>query len=298
MSELTLVDLGLTSEQNSTLPAEHAQMLAATLDIAFDPTLPLPLLWHWAYFNPVVGTAGLGPDGHPRRESPLLVDFPRRMWAGGEVRADGPLRTDTPSVRRTRLVSQARKEGSTGDLLVVTLEYTVEQDDRTVVTERQNVIYRQAGGVTPPPGPAVELPPTQGWRDTVQPTTALLFRFSAVTFNSHRIHYDHDYATSVEHYPDLVVHGPLTAMLLAQAASHHLGKPLHAFAYRASSPLFVDQPVSVDGLVAMSPDGDAATMTATRIDGVVGMTATATASTDAWPRRSGQEACAHRVASP
>jgi 3-methylfumaryl-CoA hydratase len=203
------------------------------------------------------------------------------MWVGGEVRAEGPLRTDTPSARRTRLVSHARKQGSTGDLLVVTLEHTVEQDDRTVIIERQDVIYRQAGGVTQPAGPAVELPPTEGWREAVQPTTALLFRFSAVTFNSHRIHYDHDYATQVEHYPDLVVHGPLTAMLLAEAALHHLGKPLDSFAYRASSPLFVDQPVSVDGVVATSPDGNAATMTATRIDGVVGMTATATASTDA-----------------
>jgi hydroxyacyl-ACP dehydratase HTD2-like protein with hotdog domain len=205
------------------------------------------------------------------------------MWVGGEVRAEGPLRIDTTSVRRTRLLSHARKQGSTGDLLIVTLEHTVEQDDRTVIVERQDVIYRQAGGVTPPAGPAVVLPPAPGWRKTVMPTTALLFRFSAVTFNSHRIHYDHDYATRVEHYPGLVVHGPLTAMLLAEAASHHLGKPLHSFAYRASSPLFVNQPVSVDGVVATSPDGDAATMTATRIDGVVGMTATATAtaSTDA-----------------
>jgi 3-methylfumaryl-CoA hydratase len=197
------------------------------------------------------------------------------MWVGGEVRAEGPLWTDTASVRRTRLVRHARKQGSTGDLLVVTLEHTVEQDDRTVIVERQDVIYRQAGGVTPPAGPAVELPPAPGWRETVVPTTALLFRFSAVTFNSHRIHYDHDYATRVEHYPNLVVHGPLTATLLAQSASRHLGQPLVSFDYRASSPLFVDQPVHVDGVVVAGPDGETATMTATRNDGVVGMTATA-----------------------
>jgi hydroxyacyl-ACP dehydratase HTD2-like protein with hotdog domain len=281
MSELTLDDLGLTFEQTSTLPAEQAQMLAATLDVAFDPTLPLPLLWHWAYFNPVVGTAGLGPDGHPRRDSPLLVDFPRRMWVGGEVRAEGPLRTDIASVRRTRLLSHARKQGSTGDLLIVTLEHTVGQDDRTVIVERQDVIYRQAGGITPPAGPAMELPPIQGWRETVLPTTTLLFRFSAVTFNGHRIHNDPDYATHSEHYPGLVVHGPLTAMLLAESASRHLGMPLRSFAYRASSPLFVDQPVHLDGVVAESPNGRAATMTAFRIDGVVGMTATATVGSDA-----------------
>jgi 3-methylfumaryl-CoA hydratase len=276
MSDLTLADLGLSSEQTSTLPAEHAQMLAATLDTSFDPARPLPLLWHWAYFNAVVGTAELGPDGHPRRESPLLVDFPRRMWVGGEIRAEGPLRTDTAAVRRTRLLTHARKQGRSGDLLVVTLEHTVEQGDRAVIIERQDVIYRQAGGVTPPAGPAVEPPPAQGWRETIVPTTTLLFRFSAVTFNGHRIHYDHDYATGSEHYPGLVVHGPLTAMVLAQSASRHLGRPLQSFAYRASSPLFVDQPVFVDGVVDDGADEETATMTATRVDGVVGMTATAT----------------------
>ena len=281
MNELTLADLGLTSLAASTLPAEHAQMVAATLDATFDPTEALPLLWHWAYFNPVVGTAGLGPDGHPRRGSPLLADFPRRMWVGGEVRAEGPLRADTASLRRTRLLNHARKQGSTGELLVVTFEHTVEQNDRILIVERQDVIYRQAGGVTPPAGPAVEPPLTPGWRETVVPTTTLLFRFSAVTFNGHRIHYDQDYATRAEHYPDLVVHGPLTAMLLAQSASHHLGKALQSFAYRASSPLFVDQPIRVDGVVAAGPAGETATMTATRVDGVVGMTATATAASDA-----------------
>jgi 3-methylfumaryl-CoA hydratase len=280
MSELALSDLGLTNEQTSTLPAEQAQMLAATLDVAFEPGSPLPLLWHWAYFNAATRTAELGPDGHPRRESPLLVDFPRRMWVGGEVRAEGPLRTETASVRRTRLLSHARKQGSTGDLLVVTLEHTVAQDGRTMIVERQDVIYRQAGGITPPAGLAVALPPTQGWSEIIQPTTTLLFRFSAVTFNGHRIHYDRDYATQVEHYPDLVVHGPLTAMLLAESASRHLGEPLMLFAYRASSPLFVDQLVYVDGVATASPGEETATMRAIRSDGVVSMIATATVGRD------------------
>jgi 3-methylfumaryl-CoA hydratase len=275
MSELTLADLGLTNEQHSTLPAEQAQMLAATLDVAFEPGWPLPLLWHWAYFNAATRTAELGPDGHPRRESPLLVDFPRRMWVGGEVRAERPLRTDTASVRRTRLLSHARKQGSTGDLLVVTLEHTVAQDGRTMIVERQDVIYRPAGGITPPAGLAVALPPTQGWSEIIQPTTTLLFRFSAVTFNGHRIHYDRDYATQVEHYPDLVVHGPLTAMLLAESASKHLGKPLKSLSFRASNPLFVDQLVYVEGTATASPSEETATMRAIRSDGVVSMIARA-----------------------
>jgi 3-methylfumaryl-CoA hydratase len=131
------------------------------------------------------------------------------------------------------------------------------------------------GATTAPADPVVSPPPTEGWRETVQPTSALLFRFSAVTFNSHRIHYDHEYATSVEGYPGLVVQGPLTAMLLARSASHHLGNPLRSFAYRASNPLFVDQPVRVDGVMVSNPEGETATITATRSDGVVGMTATA-----------------------
>jgi 3-methylfumaryl-CoA hydratase len=276
MSDLTLADLGLPDEQSSQLPGEHAQMLAATLDVPFAGERTLPLLWHWAFFNPFVGTGELGTDGHPRRDSPLLADFPRRMWVGGEVRRHAPLQVDTAAVRRTRLVDHQRKRGSTGELLIVTLEHTVEQRGAAAIVERQDVIYRQAGGVTPAAGPAVEPAPAEGWSETVQPSTALLFRFSAVTFNSHRIHYDHDYATNTEHYPGLVVHGPLTAMLLADSASRHLGHPLRSFAYRATSPLFVDGPVHLDGVVRDGPDGEIASMTATRADGVGAMTATAT----------------------
>jgi hydroxyacyl-ACP dehydratase HTD2-like protein with hotdog domain len=276
MSDLVLADLGLVDEQSSTLPAEHAQMLAATLDVPFATTQPLPLLWHWAFFNPIVRTSDLGLDGHPRRDSPLLVDFPRRMWVGGDVRGNRPLRVDIPAVRRTRLVDHKRKRGSTGELLIVTLEHTIEQDREAAIVERQDVIYRQAGGVTPAEGPEVDPAPAAGWRETIHPTTTLLLRFSAVTFNSHRIHYDREYATGTEHYPGLVVHGPLTAMLLAESASSHLGKALRSFTYRASSPLFVDRPIYIDGEFTADHEGDAtAELTATRADGVVGMTATA-----------------------
>jgi 3-methylfumaryl-CoA hydratase len=275
MSELTLAQLGLAQEDRSMLSAEHAQLLAATLDVPFSPGAPLPVPWHWAFFNPIISTAGLGPDGHPRRDSPLLVDFPRRMWVGGDVQVTRPLETDTAAVRRTSLVTHERKHGKSGDLLLVTLQHSIEQGGTACIVERQDVIYRPAGGITAPPGPLAELPPAEGWRETVRPTTALLFRFSAVTFNSHRIHYDADYATAVEHYPGLVVHGPLTAMLLAESASRQLGRPLRSFAYRASSPLFVDQPITIDGVRAAGPKGETATMRALRIDGVAGMTATA-----------------------
>ncbi len=208
------------------LPGEDALKLAATLDAAHDPTLPLPLLWHWAFFNPIVSTAELGPDGHPRRESPLLDKFPttnvgRRQ--GSQYR--DPAR-DTPTVRRTRLLSHEQKRGSTGELLIVTLEHTVEQRGNAARRGDPRRHISRTGWRHAAEGPAVEAPTPNGWRETFSPTAQLLFRFSAVTFNSHRIHYDHDYATRVERYPALVVHGPLTAMMLAGAASRHLGRPM------------------------------------------------------------------------
>jgi 3-methylfumaryl-CoA hydratase len=260
------------------LPGEDAQKLAATLDAPHDLTLPLPLLWHWAFFTPIVSTAALGPDGHPRRESALMSNYPRRMWVGGNVRSTGTLHYDTPTLRRTRLVSHTQKRGSTGDLLIVTLEHTVEQRRNAALVETQDVIFRELGGATAAEGPAVEAPAPSGWRETFTPTAQLLFRFSAVTFNSHRIHYDHDYATRVERYPALVVHGPLTAMMLAGAASRHLAGPLTSFSYRASNPLFVDRPVTIDVESSSSQGRDAAIMTATRMDGAVAMTATASSS--------------------
>ena len=275
MSDLSLAELGLPEESTSMLPAEHVHKLAATLDAAHDPVLPIPLLWHWAFFNPIVNTAELGPDGHPRRESPLMAHYPRRMWVGGDVRSTGRLYGDTPTLRRTRLASHVQKRGSTGDLLIVTLEHTVEQRGHAALVETQDVIFREAGGATAAEGPVVAAPAPNGRRDTFTPTAQLLFRFSAVTFNSHRIHYDHDYATGVERYPALVVHGPLTAMMLAQAASRHLARPLASFSYRASHPLFVDRPVTIDVESSVDQGRETATMTAMRMDGAVAMTATA-----------------------
>jgi 3-methylfumaryl-CoA hydratase len=278
MTGLSLADLGISEEATSVLPGEDVQKLGATLNVPHDPVLPLPMLWHWAFFNAVVSTTDLGADGHPRRESPLLVRFPRRMWVGGEVASKSLLRPDTPTVRRTSLRNHVQKHGSTGELLIVTLEHTVEQLGNTAVVETQDLIFREASGAAvPAEGPSVGVPPPAGWREIFNPTTPLLFRFSAVTFNSHRIHYDHDYATRVERYPRLVVHGPLTAMLLAESAARHLDGPLRSFSYRASHPLFVDAPVNIDGETLIGPDHRTATMTATRMDGLVAMTATAIA---------------------
>jgi 3-methylfumaryl-CoA hydratase len=271
MTELTPSSFGLSEEQSSELSGEHAQLLGATLDTPFAADKPLPLLWHWAYFNPSVPSAGLGSDGHPVRTGSLLADYPRRMWVGGEVRSIKPLLTGTSAVRRTRIVDHSVKHGSTGDLLVVSLEHTIEQRGSIAITERQDVIYRGATGVTPAPGePAPTAAPDGGWTDIVNPSRALLFRFSAVTFNAHRIHYDSEYAIEVEHYPGVVVHGPLTAMLLAGSAARHLETSPQSFSFRASAPLFANQEIRLIGSAADAT----ATMTAVRFDGVTAMTAT------------------------
>ena len=194
------------------------------------------------------------------------------MWVGGQVAASGSIRLDTPATRHTRLISHERKSGSTGRLLLVVLEHTIHQAGAIVLTERQDVIYRSAGGVTPPPGPAACVPPEGvDWVETVTPTRPLLFRFSAVTFNSHRIHFDHEYAISEEGYPDLVVHGPLTAIMLARSAARWVERPLYSFEFRARAPLFVDQPVTISA----SHSEDSVALTATRSDGATAMTATA-----------------------
>lgn len=270
-----LAELGLTRQQTSMLPAERVHMLAATLDVEFEPAGSLPLLWHWIYFNPLAMTSELGWDGHPRRESSLLTRFPRRMWVGGAIHAEGALQIDGACMRRTRLLSHERKRGTTGDMLLVSLEHTIWQADRRLIVERQDLIYREATSPTAPVGPAVEVPPGEGWRETVVPSSMLLFRFSAITFNSHRIHYDSRYATECEHYPGLVVQAPLTAMLMAESASRRLTKPLRSFVFRASSPLFVDQPICIDGVPDLAAHAQNAGLSATRSDGVVAMQATA-----------------------
>ncbi len=271
-SDLTLDDLGLVEHQSSQLGCDHARAVAATLDANVPDDGTLPLLWHWAYFNPLVPSAGLGPDGHPVRHGELLVEHPRRMWVGGQVRLTGPIRLDVPAIRQTRVISHERKSGSTGRLLLVGLEHTIRQDGVAVLTERQDVIYRTADGVTPAPGPAVHVAPEGAdWVETFSPTKPLLFRFSAVTFNSHRIHFDRDYAIDEEGYPDLVVHGPLTAIMLAMSATRRIDEGLNSFEFRARAPLFVDQPVTISG----SHSDDSVALTATRSDGSTAMTATA-----------------------
>jgi 3-methylfumaryl-CoA hydratase len=171
------------------------------------------------------------------------------MWVGGRLRFRGPLALGRPAVRRSTIQSIASKSGRSGELVFVTVRHDVGTPDGVAIEEEQDLVYRGA----PPPGetPRAEAPPADAdWRETYRADAVALFRFSALTYNGHRIHYDHPYATAVEGYPGLVVHGPLTALLLMDAATRHRegssGRPV-GFQYRAVSPLFADEEITLAG---------------------------------------------------
>jgi 3-methylfumaryl-CoA hydratase len=274
-AELTLADLGLDEVATSPITAEQTGIIAAALDAPgpFADGDALPLLWHWAHFTPRVPTSAIGPDGHPPTPPQVHDRYPRRMWASGSIDAPGRLVIDRPAERRSAIVERKESEGRSGPLLIVTVEHTYTQDGEVPLVERQTLVYRTQGAPVPAPeGDHVpEVGPGQ-WLERRCPSPVELFRFSAITFNSHRIHYDGAYARDEEGYPGLVVHGPLTAITAATSMERATGRPLTSFAFRASAPLFVGLPSHIVGSV----DGDAATVQVVRNDGATAMEATGT----------------------
>ena len=206
----------------------------------------LPPLWQWAFFISAVGQDGLGTDGHPSRGGFLPPAHDRnRMWAGGRVEFVRPLRVGVPAERVSTVADVKEKTGRTGALLFVTVRHEYRQDGEAAILEEQDIVYRQP---TPPKLSGSEPAPEAQWRDRVEPTSVLLFRYSAVTFNGHRIHYDHPYVTTVEGYPGLVVHGPLIATEMVAAFVHaHPQARLKHLSYRGLRPLISPTPFHVAG---------------------------------------------------
>ena len=211
-------------ERTEMLLPEPAHALGALLGVCV-PDLEhgagLPLLWHWVYLLDRPAQADLGQDGHPAGGPIASCPGRRRMWAGGRVRASGPLRCGEPATKRTRLQSVQEKQGRSGPLTFIVVEHQILQRGRVVIDERQDIVYldaaSRAGQPPAPSGAGRVLPPADSeWAIEVSPT--LLFRFSALTYNAHRIHYDRDYAREVEGYPGLLTHGPLQALAMAEAA--------------------------------------------------------------------------------
>jgi len=263
--------VGRREVRDAVIAPGPAIRLAATLDRDDAPLVegdPLPPGWHWLYFLSATRRSALGPDGHTARGGFLPpVDLPRRMWAGGRLRFLAPLAVGAPATRVSEIVSVAAKEGQSGRLVFVTVRHRISAEGVLAVEEAHDIVYREAPrpGTSAPPAPA---PPAGPWRREVRPDPVLLFRFSALTFNAHRIHYDRAYATGIEGYPGLVVHGPLMAVLLLDLLCREAPEArLAAFDYRARAPLFDDAPFTVSG----APNGEGATLWAIGPDGGLAM---------------------------
>ncbi|HYG42982.1 MAG TPA: MaoC family dehydratase N-terminal domain-containing protein [Bordetella sp.] len=246
--------VGREETLTANIQLQAVQAMAATLDLSAAPNMgePLPPGWQWLFFNPVARRSGLGTDGHPQRGGFLPpVELPRRMWAGSRIRYLANLPVGAEAVRHSRIAKVENKIGKRGALWFVTVEHTTSCVGTTCMIEEQDIVYREAtlpGAVAPAPQPYEG---QAQWGREFQPDTTLLFRYSALTFNGHRIHYDQAYARNEEGYPDLVVHGPLTATLLQQLALEYGGgRPLASFEFRGVSPLFVSRPFRLEGSVA------------------------------------------------
>ena len=256
----------------------------ATLDRAAPPDATVPQGFHWCLCTPDAPTARLGSDGHPRRDdSPNSflppVPLPRRMWASSKVEFLVPLKVGEAVQRTSRVASVTEKSGGSGRLIFVDVAHETHCPGGLAVREVQSLVYREAAAAVapavPPPLGAGRFDPA-GWDQhrEIEPGAPLLFRFSALTFNSHRIHYDAPYAITEEGYRGLVVHGPLTATLLLDLAQRQLGdNALKTFAFRGLSPAVADEPLHL----AMRGAGEAIALGAFAADGRQVMSATASA---------------------
>jgi 3-methylfumaryl-CoA hydratase len=271
--------IGKTGSYTEQVTLSPIAALAATLD-RDDPSPrtgdPLPPLWNWLYFHPIHRLSEAGPDGHSTRGSFLPpVPLPRRMYAGGRLQFHHPLRAGEVVRRVSRIEDVSHKEGRTGPLVFLKVRHETSNLLGVAIVDDQELVYR----ASPSPGdpaPAPQAAPTDAnWSREIIPDPVLLFRYSALTFNSHRIHYDWRYATHVEGYPGLVVHGPLIATLLVDVLRRNLPDVVvKTFSFRAVRPLFDTAPFRTNGRV--EADGKTVKLWASDPQGWLAMDATAT----------------------
>ena len=232
-----------------TIPAVHR--LAATLD-RDDPMPktgdPLPVGWHSILFPRIVRHSQIGPDGHPRRGDFLPpVPLPRRMFAGKRIAFHEPLRIGDEVRRESTIKDVAIKQGRSGEMVFVTVKTDITSPRGLAITEEQDIVYRAEPDPDAPPPPPQKAPGQPVWTRTVTPDPVLLFRYSALTFNGHRIHYDHPYVTQTEGYPDLVMNGGLTTLFIFELARAHASTPITRISSRNVRPLFVSRPFTLCG---------------------------------------------------
>ena len=243
--------IGRTTEATDTVTAQLVKGLRATLFQEIGEPKPgdaAPFTVHWCLGQPVFPHDQLGPDGHPTRGGFLPpVPLPRRMWAGGQLEFLDALRVGDEPKRVSRITDVTMKTGSTGQLCFVSVEHLVTTARGLAIRERQDIVYRDMGGAPAASTKAAPPPPVAQHRETHISDPVLLFRYSALTFNGHRIHYDRDYVTRVEGYPGLIFHGPLQAAFIVElAAKLHGGTPPKAFVYRGVQPLFEGSEFSIN----------------------------------------------------
>jgi 3-methylfumaryl-CoA hydratase len=254
-------------ETTEAVGAGPSAALAGMLDVE-PPGDDLPPLWHWLHFLDRPAQRELGPDGHPR-EGPFLPPIPerRRMFAGGRFRIHEPLRVGDAVTRRTELASTAVKQGRSGEMLFVTVRHTFVRGRAEIAVEEQDVVYRSGGTASRPERMAFEAPDVDApWTLKTAADPVMLFRFSALTYNAHRIHYDEEYATGAEGHAGLVVHGPLLAILCLELP-RRAGLKVRELSFRARRPVYARQPFvaagSPDGTLSIHAPGDVTAMTAT-----------------------------------
>jgi 3-methylfumaryl-CoA hydratase len=244
--------IGSKQTTEETISVEPLHRMRATLDL--EPKTMrdgevVPELWHWAYFLKPARASELGRDGHTSLgEFMPPIPLPRRMWAGGHVKFSAPLRVGELARRESTVRDVRIKQGRTGILCFVEVEHDILVGDELKLSETNNIVYRDMQQPGDSNTQAPEAPVDALWTRELKPDSTLLFRYSALTFNGHRIHYDLDYCQREEGYPGLVVHGPLTATLLIQMARHrNPGKPIERCEFRAYSPLFDNALFTLNG---------------------------------------------------
>ncbi len=257
--------IGRSEETSDVVTAGPCTAFAATLDQAPlrpAPGMPIPPLWHLLYFLPAPRRSELSEDGHPQRGGFLPpVALPRRMWAGSELEFRAPLRVGDTLSRRSRIESISQKSGRSGELVFVRVRHDIARGGEAdpALVEHHDIVYREAPRTSAAQGAdvATAAPADAAWTRCWRPDDVLLFRYSALTFNGHRIHYDRRYATEVEGYPGLVVHGPLIATLLLELLRERMpGARVSAYRFKAIRPTFDLHPFHVNA----SPQADGKTV--------------------------------------
>ena len=270
--------IGKTETLHDVIGLFPVQALAATFNQVqtYKDGDVLPELWHWLYFLPHALLSEVGPDGHPKRGGFLPpVPLPRRMWAGSRLTWHHPLKIGDKITRHSTIKSVEHKNGkSSGDLIFVTVVHEISNENGLAISEEHDIVYRPVPTDNEKPAMPVIIEETPDWSKEIVPNEVLLFRYSALTFNGHRIHYDRKYVNEVEIYPGLIVHGPMIATLLVELLHEKLPqKRLRTYEFKAIRPLYDIHSFAVNGKVL--EDGKISLWTK-NYEGFASMKATAT----------------------